>query len=86
MIQISDLLTNESVIAFTDGSIAKGSKEVGDLIMQCCEAHTDGFIKGSKILFGKGVVIGIVIGGVGIGINAYVKYKKSKKKISEKEA
>lgn len=83
MNEISNLLTNESVISFADGTIVKGSKDVAGLIMRCCREYNHGYLIGRNKAMTKWIAIGMVSSGVVIGVSEIIAMKIKSKKIKE---
>lgn len=75
---ISKLLTDESVISFTDGAVVKGPVEVTDFVIKCCMDYNKGYIGAVKRYFGYGIIIGVVGYGTHMGIKKIIKSKKLK--------
>ena len=85
MNDFSKLLTDESVISFTDGTVIEGSEKVGAVIMRCCREYNNGYMHGLTKMITKGIVVGVILTGVGIGISKIIKTRNSKIK-GEKKA
>jgi len=79
MDEISNLLSEDSVIQFVDGKQIKGSKEVAAVILRCCREYNHGYVNALMSNITKGFVIGAVLAGTGIIIYEVMKSKKDKK-------
>lgn len=67
--KFKEILTDESVIHFVDGTIIKGAEAVGEVILNCCKAYTKGYLIG--IVSGCAIVVVS-----GLSIKKIIKYKK----------
>lgn len=77
MNKVAELLTEESAVIFTDGTIIKGATDVGGYITRVITSSaTYGLNRGVKIGFVGGV---LVTGCVGLVTYKYFKPKKIKK-------
>lgn len=85
MNKISSLLTETSMLEFTNGEQVKGANEVSEIILHCCREYNSAYNYTKKKQFVTEVLSGLVIVGVGLGINYIVKHIKKSKKIEIKE-
>lgn len=61
---IAKLLTNESRIVLTDGTIVSGAVPVATVMIEACKAYTKGYLSGRRQLVLKVVAGGLLIHGV----------------------
>ena len=84
---ISELLTDESMLQFKGGATVKGAVEVSKVIMNCCEEYNKGYLEGRNIAvaaFAGAMIIGGTIGVTSVMLaNKLSKKLKSKKEQSE---
>ena len=87
MNNISRLLTEDSMLGFTNGDQIKGSEEVSEVILNCCREYNQAYNDTKKQLFVNDVRSGLVTGGifvvVGLGIGYIVKRIKKSKNIKK---
>jgi ribosomal protein L10 len=68
--EMSKLLTEETAIIFTDGTVIKGAREVSEFIVRCNKMYTLGYITGLARLGMMGIGVGI-----GMGVVGFIGYK-----------
>ena len=78
MNEVSRLLTEESVISFTNGTVIKGSEKVAEVIIRCCKEYNYGYMQGVTKTIVKGIVVGVILAGAGLGISKIIETKKPK--------
>ena len=87
MNNISKLLTEDSMLGFTNGDQIKGAEEVSEVILNCCREYNKAYNDTKKQLFVNDVRSGLVTVGifvvVGLGVNYIIKRIKKSKSIKE---
>lgn len=85
--EISEMITDESMIQFKNGKTIKGAVEVSTIIMNCCENYNKGYLEGRNnniVAFAGAMILGGIISTSSIIISKKVINKLNSKKQSEK--
>ena len=81
--EISELLTDESMLQFKGGTTVKGAVEVSTVIMNCCEEYNKGYLEGRNNVVAA--FSGAMILGGAIGVTSIILAKKLNGKLKSKK-
>ena len=81
--EISELLTDESMLQFKGGTTVKGAVEVSTVIMHCCEQYNEGYLESRNITIAA--FAGAMILGGAIGLSSVMLGRKLIKKLNSKK-
>ena len=81
--EISESLTDESILQFKGGTTVKGAVEVSTVIMNCCEEYNKGYLEGRNIAVAA--FAGAMVLGGAIGLTSVILGKKLIRKINSKK-
>ena len=81
--EISELLTDESVLQFKGGTTVKGAVEVSTVIMHCCEQYNEGYLEGRNNVVAA--FAGAMVLGGAIGLTSVILGRKLIKKLNSKK-
>lgn len=76
--EMSELITDESMIQFKNGKTIKGAIEISTIIMNCCENYNKGYLEGRNNVLAA--FVGAAFLGGAIGIMSVITTKKLVKK------